>query len=192
MGYRGDAIKVNERPDQFRRKAQTLGEDLYDIVDYIKGLPAYGGVWREQDVAPVEFDVTTDWQVLLGYNELRPPVTKKMDADFTTGTLTVLETGIYEVCLTIVYKGPIARYFEIGARTNGIDPPQPAISQEILTNTGDMTVNYTTDIGLMNVPLDYEIVVRGEANYTIDFVLGGWSIKRLDYNNPTIPQQRIF
>ena len=176
-------------PVEHRRK---LAEGIHDIALYVRNLPAYAGVWREIQATPETINTSTAWTPITGYTENRPSVSKKATADFTTGEVTLNQTGVYSVSLTISYEGQINRFYEFAARLNGVDPTNPVIRQEVNTNSGVMTVNYTTDLTVTEVPATYLVVVRSEVAATMDFVLGGWSIKRFDYNSPVMNNQKLF
>lgn len=188
----GDPIKVNERPDQFRRKAQLNFAELEAKVSLfsaaialLEGRPAYGGVYRVQQVTTAPLVLTTAYSVWGGFTENRPDPSVKMSSDFTTGTITVDENGVYNVLITLAYNSSTKnRYIDIGISVNGAVPVTPGIRQEIITTNGDVLTSYSSTLNITDAPNDYQLVVRGEIAMTLDFDLGGWVMERVAYLPP--------
>lgn len=188
----GGEIKVNETPEQLRRKTQLLKQELRLLDAYVKGLPAYGGVWRTDQGAALPVPVTTAWSVIPGFTEDRPSIPKKVNVDFPTGLIGLTETGVYEVGVSLVFQGQVGRIVGVGVRTNGVDPLTAAVDLEIPANNRDVLLTYVTSLSIIDIPADFHLVWQVDGNTTLDFSIGGWSIARLDYNSPLMTNQRIM
>ena len=197
--YWGKIFSITESPNTLRRKLQDIWRKLGPFYDqlqaleaYVKGLPAYGGVWRTDQGTPLAVPVTTAWSVIPGFTEVRPSIPKKVNVDYTVGTVEITETGVYEFGTSLVIEGPIGRIIGLGIRTNGVDPAAAAIEAEIVATNREILITYVTTLTFVTVPTVFELVWLVDNNATLDFKIGGWSIARIDYNNPAMVDQKIM
>jgi len=177
----GGAIKVNERPDQLRRKVQLLKEDVAAVFRFAVNLPKFGGIWREQDVTPYSFAMTTLWQPLLGYTTQRPVNPRGVTTDLATGRVTVEEPGIYLSEAAIAYTTATKNiYVEWGWSFDGADPTE-FIPQEVFSSKGATVLSLTVLETIPTAPVDLYLMCRGEIANDLQFLTGGWSLERESY-----------
>jgi len=177
----GGDIKVNERPDQLRRKVQLLKQEVAAVFRFAVNLPKFGGLWRNQDVTPYSFAMTTLWQPLLGYTTQRPVNPRGVTTDLATGRVTVEEPGIYLSEAAIAYTTTTKnRYVEWGVSINGADPTA-FLPQEVISTKGATILSLTTLDTIPTAPVDLYLMCRGEIADNLLFTGGGWSLERESY-----------